>query len=235
MKLKCLIVEDEPIAREILRSYIEKTDGLTLTEQFSNAIDAFRFLQAHSVDLIFLDIKMPQMNGIELLKKLQNKPKTIITSAFRYYATDAFDLEVIDYLLKPYSHQRFLKAVNKARNLQADQLDNRVAEKPFFFVKGNKQLHKVFFDEVLYVESQRDYLKFKLTDDAELMTRNTIAYYEEFLPRSQFLRIHRSYIIAINKVTSVEQNALKIGTLELPIGRLFKIAVHEKMKAIAGI
>jgi DNA-binding LytR/AlgR family response regulator len=235
MKLKCLIVEDEPIAREILRSYIEKTDGLSLTEQFSNAIDAFRFLQSHSVDLMFLDIRMPQMNGIELLKKLQNKPKTIITSAFRYYATDAFDLEVIDYLLKPYSHQRFLKSVNKARNTQSDQLDNIIVEKPFFFVKGNKQLHKVVFEDVLFVESQRDYLKFKLVDDSELMTRNTIAYYEEFLPTSQFLRIHRSYIIAINKITSVEQNALRIGALELPIGRIYKAAVQERMKTIAGV
>jgi DNA-binding LytR/AlgR family response regulator len=125
--------------------------------------------------------------------------------------------------------------VNKARNTQSDQLDNIIAEKPFFFVKGNKQLHKVVFEDVLYVESQRDYLKFKLVDDSELMTRNTIAYYEEFLPTSQFLRIHRSYIIAINKITSVEQNALRIGALELPIGRIYKAAVQERMKTIAGV
>lgn len=234
MKLRCLIVEDEPIAREILRSYIEKTDGLTLIDQFSNGPDAFRFLQSHSVDLLFLDIKMPQMNGLDLLKKLQNKPKTIITSAYRYYATDAFDLEVIDYLLKPYSHQRFLKGVDKARNIQAEQLEEVPAEKPFFFIKGNKQLHKVVFDDVLFVESQRDYLKFRLTDGSELTTRNTIAYYEEFLPAGQFLRIHRSFIIAINKITSVEQNALKVGTMELPIGRLYKTTVHERMKFVAG-
>jgi DNA-binding LytR/AlgR family response regulator len=235
MKLRCLIVEDEPIAREIVRSYIEKTEGLTLVGQFANAIEAFRFLQSHSVDVMFLDIKMPQMNGLELLKKLQNKPKTIITSAYRYFATDAFDLEVIDYLLKPYSHQRFLKAVNKARNIQAELVEDIIAEKPFFFIKGNKQLHKVVFDDVVYVESQRDYLKFRLVDDSELTTRNTIAYYEEFLPTAQFLRIHRSYIIAINKITSIEQNALKVGSFELPIGRFYKTAVQDRIKSIARI
>jgi DNA-binding LytR/AlgR family response regulator len=232
MKLKCLIAEDEPIAREILRSYIEKTDSLVLSAQFTNAIDAWTFLKSHSVDIMFLDIKMPQMSGLELLTNITNKPKTIITSAYRYYATDAFDLEVVDYLLKPYSYQRFQKAIRKAGADAIAEPTHAPVEKPYFFIKGNKELHKITFDDIAYVESQRDYVKFKLEDNSELTTRNTISYYEEFLPPAKFLRIHRSFIVPISKIASIDANGVKVSNHEIPVGRNYRQPLLDKIKAV---
>lgn len=222
--MKCLIVEDEPIAREIVRSYIERTPGLSIASQCKNAIEAQAFLKVQPVDLMFLDIKMPQMSGIELLTRLANKPKTIITSAFRYYATDAFDLDVIDFLLKPYSYERFSKAIHKT-GLTTPQTDTILADKPHFFVKGNKQLHKVFFSEILYLESQRDYVRFKLADGSDVTTRNTISYYEQFLPAQLFVRVHRSFIVSLPQVVTIEATVVRVGAYEIPIGRNFRTEI----------
>ena len=238
MKLKCLIVEDEPIAQDILKSYIDKTDLFDITGQLNNALDAFSFLQKNAVDLLFLDIKMPQMNGIELLKSLSRRPKVIITSAYRDFAIDAFDLDVVDFLLKPFSFDRFLKAVSKTSaktsllNTEPGTGTTILAEKSFFFVKGNKQLHKIYVDEILIIESQRDYLKFKMIDGQEIVTRQTIGYYEQFLPAQLFLRIHRSYIVAVEKIKTAEVNRLLLGQQYLPIGRNYKTAVHELLKSL---
>jgi DNA-binding LytR/AlgR family response regulator len=236
MRMKCLIVEDEPIAQEILKSYIDKTDFLEVVGQLNNAIDAFNFLKNNSVNLLFLDIKMPQMTGMELLKAISNKPKVIITSAYRYYATDAFELDVLDYLLKPYPFERFLKAVSKIT------VDENIApihrsssgERPFIFVKGNKQLHKIFTEDILYIESQRDYLKFKIKDHPDVVTRQTIGYYEQFLPAQLFLRVHRSFIVAIDKIAMVESTRLMVGNVYLPVGRNYKQHVHESLRGTSA-
>jgi len=238
MKLTCLIVEDEPIAQDILKSYIDKTEFFEISAQVSNAIDAFTFLQNNPVNLLFLDIKMPQMSGIELLRALSNKPKVIITSAYRDYAIEAFDLDVVDYLLKPFSFERFLRAVGKAFN---DTLTNvatvpaqkNLKEKSFFFVKGNKQLQKIYVEDIAYIESQRDYLKFKLVNEQEIITRQTIGYYEQFLPAQLFIRIHRSFIVAIDKIKTAEVSRLMIGQQYLPIGRNYKQHVFEHLKTIS--
>lgn len=225
MKVSCLIVEDEPIGQEIIRSYIERIDFLELRGQFKNAIEAFTWLQTNQVDLLFLDIKMPRMSGLELLRSLQSKPKAIITSAYRDYAIDAFELDVVDYLLKPISFDRFAKAVNKVRPDSSQSKDIKKEtnpEKPFLFVKGNKQLQKVYIDEILYIESQRDYVKIHLTGNNEVSTRQTISYYEDLLPAQLFLRVHRSFIVATRKVTAFEATRLFIGDIELPIGRNYK-------------
>jgi DNA-binding LytR/AlgR family response regulator len=238
MKLKCLIVEDEPIAQEILKAYIDKTDFLEVQGQLANAIEAFNYLQSNTVQLLFLDIKMPQMSGLELLKALTHKPSVIITSAYRYYATDAFELDVLDYLLKPYSFERFLKAVSKVTTdspgAMIQALSNPVREKAYIFVKGNKQLQKVYLDDILFLESQRDYLKFKMVQGQEIITRQTLGYYEQFLPAQSFLRIHRSFIVAVNKITTVEANRLLIGPLPLPVGRNYKQHVQEYLKNISA-
>ncbi len=239
MKLKCLIVEDEPIAQDILKSYLEKTDIAEVTAQMNNAIDAFNFLQTYSVNVLFLDIKMPQMTGIELLKALPHKPKVIITSAYRDYALDAFDLDVIDYLLKPYSFERFLKALGKALNEPPFADNSSVSktipkDKSFFFVKGNKQLHKVYMEEISFIESQRDYLKFTLIDNQEIITRQTLGYYEQFLPAQHFVRIHRSFIVAADKIKIAEVNRILTGDRYLPVGRNYKQHVLEFLKTISG-
>jgi two-component system, LytTR family, response regulator LytT len=238
MKLKCLIVEDEPIAQEILKSYVDKTDFLEVTAQLTNAIEAFTFLQNTSIDLLFLDIKMPQMSGIELLKALAIKPKVIITSAYRDFALDAFDLDVVDFLLKPFSFERFLKAISKASkesigiSQPVPSVFKLPQEKSFFFVKGNKQLQKIYIEEIYFIESQRDYLKFKLVNNKDVITRQTIGYYEEFLPAQYFMRIHRSFIVAVDKIKTVEGNRMRIGEQYLPIGRNYKQHVFEYLKTL---
>ncbi len=238
MKIKCLIVEDEPIAQDILKSYIDKTDFFEVTAQMNNAIEAFSYLQNHSVNLLFLDIKMPQMNGIELLKALSHKPKVIITSAYRDFALDAFDLDVVDYLLKPFSFERFLKAISKASNEHTISTVNMASgksfpkEKSFFFVKGNKQLQKIYIEEIVHIESQRDYLKFKMIDGEEITTRQTIGYYEQFLPAHLFIRIHRSYIVAVDKIKTVEVNRMLVRQQFLPIGRNYKQHVFDFLRTL---
>lgn len=237
MKVKCLIAEDEPIAQEILRSYVDRAGFLEVIRTFSNAIEAFNYLQQYPVDLLFLDIKMPQMSGIEMLKNITQKPKVIITSAYRYYATDAFELDVTDYLLKPFSYDRFLKAVRKSTHLAPAAptvIHSSTAEKAYIFVKGNKQLQKVYIEDILYIESQRDYLKFKMATDQEIVTRQTIGYFEQFLPAQSFLRIHRSFIVAVEKLTAVEANRVWIKSVALPIGRNYKQHLQEYLKTITS-
>lgn len=234
MKLSCLIVEDEPIGQEIIRSYIDRVDFLEVHGQFKNALEAFTWLQTHAVDLVFLDIKMPRMSGLELLRSLQVRPKAIITSAYRDYAIDAFDLDVVDYLLKPIAFERFQKAINKVRpaSIQPRETKPETPERPFLFVKGNKQLQKVYIDDILFIESQRDYVKIRLNGSAEVITRQTISYYEEFLPAQLFLRIHRSFIVATRKVTAFEANRLLIGDTAVPVGRNYKQIVADHLKTI---
>lgn len=238
MKLKCLIVEDEPIAQDILKSYIDKTDFLEVTAQLNNALEAFNFVQNNPTNLLFLDIKMPQMSGLELLKALTIKPKVIITSAYRDFAMDAFDLDVVDYLLKPFSFERFLKSISKVMHENSGTLaptpvsKNLSKEKSFIFVKGNKQLQKIYLEEIVYIESQRDYLKFTMDDGQEVITRQTIGYYEQFLPGQSFIRIHRSYIVAIDKIKTAEVSRLCVGTQYLPIGRNYKQHVFDYLKSI---
>ena len=235
MKLSCLIVEDEPIGQEIIQSYIDRVDFLEVHGRFKNALEAFTWLQGNNVDVVFLDIKMPRMSGLDLLRSLQEKPKAIITSAYRDYAIEAFDLDVIDYLLKPISFERFVKAVNKLRPaaLQSRELKpGPLAEKPFLFVKGNKQLQKVYIDDIIYIESQRDYVKIRLAGNAEVITRQTISYYEDLLPAQLFLRIHRSFIVATRKITTFEATRLLIGDLAVPVGRNYKQVVADHLKTI---
>lgn len=234
MKLSCLIVEDEPIGQEIIRSYIERVGFLDIRGQFRNALEAFTWLQSNTVDLLFLDIKMPRMSGLEMLRALQIKPKAIITSAYRDYAIDAFDLDVVDYLLKPIAFERFMKAVNKVRpeSTSREHKTDAAPERPFLFVKGNKQLQKVYIDDIIYIESQRDYVKIRLAGNAEVITRQTISYYEEFLPPQLFLRIHRSFIVATRKVTAFEANRLLIGDLAIPVGRNYKQTVADHLRTV---
>lgn len=230
MKMTCIIVEDEPIGQEIIRSYVDRVDFLELRAQFKNALEAFTWLQINQVDVIFLDIKMPRMTGLELLRSMPSKPKTIITSAYRDYALDAFDLDVVDYLLKPIPFDRFMKAANKVR---PDSIPPHTTqkqsppEKPFLFVKGNKQLQKVYIEDILFIESQRDYVKIRLAGNADVITRQTISYFENLLPAQLFLRIHRSFIVATRKVTAFEATRLMIGDIELPIGRNYKQLVSD--------
>jgi DNA-binding LytR/AlgR family response regulator len=229
MKYRCVIVEDEPIARDLLRSYIARVDHLDVVGQFGDAVAAGSFLRSNPVDLVFLDIKLPGMTGIDLLRNLPKKPRVVIISAYRDFAIDAYDLDVIDYLLKPVTFERFMKAMDKvaAGRDKADQAGQ--SNERFLYVKGNKQLQKVYLDQILFLESQRDYLRIRLTGQREVTTRQTITYYEELLPAQKFVRVHRSFLVAIDKITGIESTVLCVGDARIPVGRHYKPAVSARL------
>ena len=230
--MTCIIVDDEPLAIEIVEAYLEKIDQLKLLGKFRNAVEAFAFLQEHSVDLIFLDIQMPKLSGLDFIKTLKNPPKVIFTTAYRDYAIEGFDLEVVDYLLKPIPFDRFLKAVAKALHQPTAPLSTAAKTDSigddYVYFKVDKRMVKTRMTDVLYIESVKDYVKVR-TADKEIVTQQKISYLEESLPRPQFLRIHRSFIINVEKIDAYSATDVEIGKFSVPIGRNYK---NDVMKAL---
>ena len=232
MSIKCIIVDDEPLAIEILESYVAKVEHLNLVSTFRNAVTAFTFLQQHSVDLIFLDIQMPKLSGIDFLKTIKYPPKVIFTTAFRDYALQGFELEIVDYLLKPIPFDRFLKAVAKVLHQPtavASSAKQDVVPDNYVYFKVDKKMIKTKMGDVLYIESVKDYVKVK-TPEREIVTQQKISYLEESLPREQFLRIHRSFIVNLEKIDAYSATDVEIGKHSIPIGRNYK---NDVMKILA--
>lgn len=228
-KIKCLVIDDEPPAREILKKYIAGVDLLQLAGECSNAVETLSFLQTNSVDLLFLDIKMPHILGTSFLRTLKNPPKVIFTTAFRKYAIEGFDLNAVDFLLKPISFERFLQAVNKVMEMSIDVAENRnplneiVSDQshPFLYFRADRKMVKVFLEDILFIESLKDYIKVVTTNKA-IISKQSISSLEEMLPKNAFVRVHRSYIIAVNKIDTYNTDMIEIGKKEIPIGRLFR-------------
>ncbi len=232
MSIKCIIVDDEPLAIEILESYVARVEQLQVLSTFRNAVSAFTFLQQHSVDLIFLDIQMPKLSGIDFLKTLKNPPKVIFTTAFRDYALQGFELEIVDYLLKPIPFDRFLKAVAKVLHQPAPAANGSktdVVTDNYVYFKVDKKMIRTKMADVLYIESIKDYVKVK-TGEREIVTQQKISYLEESLPREQFLRIHRSFIVNVEKIDAYSATDVEIGKHSIPIGRNYK---NDVMKILA--
>lgn len=226
--MKCLIVDDEPLARELLESYLSRIEELKLVKSCSNAIEAFTCIQQRPVDLLFLDIEMPQVTGIDLLRSLKNKPRIILTTAYREYAFEAYDLDVVDYMLKPISFDRFLRGIGKIKQLKQqpevsfDEGDTiQSFNDAYLYLKENREMVKVFLKDILYIESLRDYVRVK-TVKQEVITYQKISYLEQKLPQTKFIRVHRSFIIAMDKVISFTPASVKVNTIEIPIGRNYK-------------
>lgn len=224
--MKCIIVDDEPLAIEILESYVARIDELELTGTFRNAIAAFSFVQQNPVDLIFLDIEMPKLSGIEFLKTLKNSPKVIITTAYRDYAIEGFELEVVDYLLKPIPFERFLKSVGKVLHsrVEAQSVTQVAPQDSFIYFKVDKKMVKTKIADILYIESIKDYVKVR-TADKEIITQQKISYLDESLPRQQFLRIHRSFIVNLDRIDAYTATDVEISKFKVPIGRNYKADV----------
>lgn len=233
MIITCIIIDDEPLAIEIVESYVSKVEQLKLVGTFRNAIQAFAFLQDQPVDLIFLDIQMPKLSGLDFLKTLKNPPKVILTTAYRDYALDGYELEVLDYLLKPIPFERFLKAIAKVlHQAGGSSLMVPKTEQPtddYVYFKVDKKMVKTRMTDVLYIESVKDYVKVR-TSDKEIITQQKISYLEESLPRDQFLRIHRSFIVNVEKIDAYSASDVEIGKHSVPIGRNYK---NDVMKALA--
>jgi DNA-binding LytR/AlgR family response regulator len=233
-KIMCLAVDDEPLALSVLEKYIDAVECLELEGSCGNAMKALQILQQHHVDLIFLDIQMPQIMGTDFIRTLKKSPKVIFTTAYRKYAVEGFELDAVDYLLKPISFERFLKAVNKV--LQTDinapdavyHTNDIITESPnsCLYVRADRKMIKVLLNDILYIEGLSDYVKI-ITKTKTIVTKQLISALEETLPKDNFIRIHRSFIIAINKIDSYNADSIQIGNKELPISRLFKQNVNK--------
>jgi DNA-binding LytR/AlgR family response regulator len=224
MPVCCLIIDDEPLAAELIASYCARVPQLAVIGTCSSAIEASRVLRQRSIDLLFLDIKMPQLLGTDFLRSLLNPPKVIIVTAYREYAFDGFELDIVDYLLKPLSFGRFMKAIHKLERLLPG-VDEEKPEKgspPFLYFRVDRESVKILLDDLLYVESRREYAQLHLVNGNNILVRETISSLEEKLNHHRFIRIHRSFLVTADKVTSFNAGQLRIGDRILPIGRLYK-------------
>ena len=223
--IKCLLVDDEPPAREILRRYIDDIATMELAAECSNALQAFTVLQKEAIDLMFLDIRMPRMNGNDFLKSIKHPPKVILTTAYPEYALEGYELDVVDYLLKPVPFDRFLKAVNKAFPTGAapeEKMDLAKKKKQaFVYFRIDRKMKKVMLDDIMYIESMKDYIKL-FTSEGTLITKQSISSVEEMLPEKEFARVHRSYIVSLNNIKSFTAEVIEIGNSNIPIGKLYR-------------
>ncbi|MES2795888.1 MAG: LytTR family DNA-binding domain-containing protein [Bacteroidota bacterium] len=233
-KIRCLLVDDEPPALEVLESYIHSIDNLEIVGQCQNAIQAFNILQNNPIDLVFLDIKMPQLLGTDFLRTLKNPPKVIFTTAYRDYALEAFELDAVDYLMKPISFERFFKAIAKVMKLNNPILEVKNYQpntEAFLYFRVDRKMVKVLTNEILYIESLKDYIKIFINQPPKiLIVKQTMASVEEMLPEANFIRIHRSFIVAVDKIKAFTPNHIHLAEQELPIGRLYSHEVSEKLK-----
>ena len=233
-KVRCLVVDDEPLAVKLVSSHIQQIDSLEIVASCKNALQALDILRNEPIDLMFLDIHMPQISGLDFLRTLTHPPKVILTTAYREYALEGFELDVVDYLLKPISFERFLKSVNKYFERMESPVHFRKPDKSspgedFILVKDNKTIFKVSLQEILFIEAFGEYMKIH-TPGAVHLSRETMHELEERLPRSHFLRVHKSFIIPIQKVTAYSAYSVFIGKQEIPIGRSYKDAVQNVLK-----
>jgi len=228
-KYKCLIVDDEELARELIATHVSQLPDFEIVAICASAIEANTVLKNETIDLLFLDIEMPVLKGTDFLKNLVHKPKVIFTTAHREYAIESYELNVVDYLLKPIVFNRFFKAVEKFLDTQIVVKEStKTAELTHIFVQSNKKNIKVNYDEILYIESIKDYIKIHTTD-ANLIIKHGISAFEDKLD-DRFLRVHRSYIVNSQKVTAYTKQDIEIGDIEIPIGDLYKKSALEKLK-----
>lgn len=229
MKLKCVIIDDEPLAINVIKKHVDQIEELETVATFTNAVESLKFLHDNQPDLIFLDVNMPVLDGFKFLESLNQKPMVIITSAHAEHAIKGFELEVLDYLLKPISFPRFLKSVNKAIGIHRKEQEERASSSEHIFVKvDKKKMKKICFEEIIYVESLKDYIKI-ITKNGNYVVHSTLSSFTDQLPADQFIRIHRSITVSIDKIDTVEGNSLEIGGQRFTIGRSYIDSAKEKI------
>lgn len=230
MKTKCLIVDDEPLALKVIASHVSKIPSLELVGTCNNAVEALDALMKNAVDIVFLDIEMPEITGIDLIKSMKKIPAIIFTTAYRDFALDAYELDAIDYLLKPISFERFFKSISKYYQWKGgDHLEVRGSkqdqqEESFIYVRSDRKVVKIVLSDIHYIESLKDYVKIH-TNDEVIITKERISTLEEKLPQSQFIRTHRSFLVAIKSIKAFTAETIEIKNSEIPIGRTYKSSV----------
>lgn len=223
-----IIVDDEPLAHEVIEAYCEMLPHMQLKQNCYNAMEAMQYLNQATVDILFLDLKMPKLKGFEFLRTLLNPPKVIVTSAYKEYALEGYELNIVDYLVKPFGFERFVKAVNKAmeNNRVGEPAQSPESSEHRFFVKGNKKYHQVNADSILYVEAYGNYTKLVLPEET-IISHEKISHYEHSLPANEFLRVHKSFIVALKKINHIEGNRIFIADHEIPIGQTYRSTVNK--------
>ncbi len=223
---RCVIIEDEPLAMERTISFVKKIPFLELVGSFDHALNGLSYLNTHETDILFLDINMDELSGIELLESSTIKPEVIITTAYQEYALKGYELDVADYLLKPYTFQRFLKAVNKViKKLEKESLAIN-----YIFIKSENKLVKVFYDDVLYIEGMRDYRRIFLKEGSSIMTLQKFSDLEQLISPQIICRVHKSYMVSMSKIKDVEKNSIRIGKKTIPVSATYKSAFYSKLK-----
>jgi len=229
--VKCLILDDEPIAARVIQNYLDKLDKFKVSRICTNAIQAFEYLQSHKIDLVFLDIQMPRITGLEFLKSLHNPPKVIIITAYREFAYEGFELDVVDYLLKPVSFNRFLKAINKYNNIltdtgpvKRDAVSELIPADECIWVRADRKNVKISIGEITYIEGLKDYIKIFQRNNMTI-SKVPLKKMETLLPPEKFIRIHRSFLVPVSKITAFNNEGIEIGSISLPIGKIYKETV----------
>jgi two-component system LytT family response regulator len=230
--ISCIAIDDEPLALKLLEDNISKVPYLQLVASCRNAFEAMKVLEEQKIDLIFIDIQMPGLTGLQFIGSLENKPLVIFITAYKQYALESYDLAVVDYLVKPVSLERFIKACNRAKELHelktAKQQNIVAPQADYFFVNADYSQIKVLFNDIIWIEGLRDYIKIHLkSTNKPLLIRSNLKVLEEELPSSKFIRIHKSYFVSIESITAIRKNSLFIGDLELPIGETYREVVDQ--------
>jgi len=231
MKLKAIAIDDEPLALRLVSDYIDKTPFLELVGSFDNPLDAIDFLSSQSADLIFVDIQMPDLTGIEFARSLEDAPKIIFTTAYEKYALEGFKLNAIDYLLKPFSYEEFLKAAQKARKqseLEANSHPSIEANNQFLFLKSEYKIRRINFNDILYIEGLKDYIKVYTTgEDKPVLSLNSMKSLEQKLPETRFMRVHRSFIVNLERIDTIERSRIIFGKTYIPVSDQYKDKFQE--------
>lgn len=234
MSYTCLIVDDEQLARKLLEGFVDKVPGLVLKGMCKNPLEAMEILQNEHIDILLLDIQMPELTGVEFLKTLTDKPTTIFTTAYSEYAIEGYQLDVIDYLVKPFSLERFLQAINKAighidlKRKATVSGDGKSGQKEFLLLHADHKIYKVRLEDIQYIEGLKEYVSY-FTKEKRIIVLQSLKSIEESLPKDQFIRIHRSYIVPIDKIKTLDGNQVQIGDKLIPIGRSYKEEVLKKV------
>lgn len=239
MRVNCLIIDDEPLAVEVIQSHVDKLEALNVVGTCHRAAEAFDILRTKKVDLLFLDIHMPGLTGLEFLRSLRNPPKVILTTAFKEYALEGYELDIIDYLMKPISFERFVKAVNKffesqPRDIELHNVTSANDSNDFMYIRTGKMVNKVLLKDIVYVESLKDYVNIH-TNDRTITARQTLSSIENLLNEELFMRIHRSFVVSVNHITGFTATTIAIANKNLPIGRNYKQQVFHQLNYHAGI
>jgi len=226
MTIKTIAIDDEPLALRMVSDYVRKTPFLELVGSFDNPLEAIEFLSTNTTNLIFVDIQMPDLTGIEFIRTLEDPPKFIFTTAYEKYALEGFKLNAIDYLLKPFSYEEFLKAAGKARKqaeLEANALPSIEANSQFLFLKSEYKIRRINFNDILYIEGLKDYIKVHISgDDKPVLSLNSIKTLEQKLPENKFMRVHRSFIVNLDKIDTIERSRIVFGKIYIPVSDQYK-------------